>query len=141
MFYLAGPIEGCNREAMVAWRSHAEAFLLLHSQKVFNPTRRIEFHIQLNDSSYSNSNNICNRIVKQDLADIDKCNIIIADVRRASGKGTGTSMELMYAHTKGKIIILWADEEDILHPFYEYVSTEKHFILNECLEAALNYTY
>jgi len=74
-----------------------------------------------------------------DMQDIANSTVVLADVRRSSGRGTGTSMELMFAHIKNKIIILWADENDLIHPFYESIYTEKYFTLNECLEAITYY--
>jgi len=48
-------------------------------------------------------------------------------------------MELMFAHMKNKIIILWAEEDDLIHPFYESIYTEKYFELDDCLEAITYY--
>jgi hypothetical protein len=41
---------------------------------------------------------------------------------------------------KNKIIILWANEEDMIHPFYESIYTEKYFELEDCLQA-ISYYY
>jgi len=73
------------------------------------------------------------------MQDIANSNIVLADVRRGSGRGTGTAMELMFAHMKNKIIILWADKDDLIHPFYESIYTEKYFTLEECLDACTYY--
>jgi hypothetical protein len=73
------------------------------------------------------------------MQDIANSRIVVADVRRGSGRGTGTSMELMFAHTKNKIIILWADKDDFVHPFYEAMATEKHFQLRDVLSAVEEY--
>jgi len=83
--------------------------------------------------------NTCKRIFKQDLHDIASSRVVLADVRRSSGRGTGTSMELMFAHMKNKIIILWADEGDLIHPFYEAMATEKHYNLEDAVYAVLEY--
>jgi hypothetical protein len=48
-------------------------------------------------------------------------------------------MELMFAHMKNKIIILWADDGDVIHPFYEAMATEKHYSLQEAVEAVKEY--
>jgi hypothetical protein len=73
------------------------------------------------------------------LHDIASSRVVLADVRRDSGRGTGTSMELMFAHMKNKIIILWADEGDFIHPFYEAMSTEKHYNLEDAIDAVKEY--
>ena len=82
---------------------------------------------------------VCRRIFKMDMQDIANSTLILANVRRDSGRGTGTAMELMFAHMKNKIIILWANEEDLIHPFYESIYTEKHNTLEECLDACTYY--
>jgi len=48
-------------------------------------------------------------------------------------------MELMFAHMKNKIIILWADNDDFIHPFYEAIYSEKHYNLKDAIEAAMEY--
>jgi nucleoside 2-deoxyribosyltransferase len=139
--YLAGPMEDCSVDHMTGWREEASLRLNLSDIDVLDPTRRVSFHDQLGDNlqNVTKTNNICNRIFKQDLQDIAHSRIVLADVRRGSGRGTGTSMELMFAHTKNKIIILWADEEDFVHPFYEAMATEKHYNLEDAIEAIQEY--
>ena len=139
--YLAGPMEDCTQEHMCGWRERASQFLEAADLKSLDPTRRISFHDQLGDKLQDEVRgmNVCKRIFKQDLQDIADSRVVIADVRRSSGRGTGTSMELMFAHMKNKIIILWADEGDFPHPFIEAIATEKHYDLEEALEAALSY--
>jgi nucleoside 2-deoxyribosyltransferase len=148
--YLAGPMEDKTHVEMMQWRRTAQDLLRLTEIIVLNPTRRISFHDQLKgiDSPEPDKEilqegiktlNVCRRIFKQDLQDIAKSKVVIADVRRKSGRGTGTSMELMFAHMKNKIIILWSDPEDFVHPFYEAIFTEKHTELSEAVYAAKEY--
>ena len=73
------------------------------------------------------------------MQDISNSKVILADVRRKAGRGTGTSMELMFGHTKNKIIILVADEDDFIHPFYESMYTEKHFSFESAIQAVRSY--
>lgn len=139
--YLAGPMEDCSIEHMTSWRVSAKEYLDMASIEVLDPTRRLSFHDQLEGSlqDITKTTNICKRIFKQDLHDIANSRVVLADVRRNSGRGTGTSMELMFAHTKNKIIILWADPEDFVHPFYEAMATEKHYNLMDALDAVWEY--
>lgn len=139
--YLAGPMEDCSKDHMCGWRESAAISLSNAGLKTLDPTRRISFHDQLGDNLQDEVRgmNVCKRIFKQDLQDIADSRVVIADVRRSSGRGTGTSMELMFAHMKNKIIILWADEGDFPHPFIEAIATEKHYDLEDCLEATLSY--
>ena len=139
--YLAGPMEDCTLDHMTGWRQYASESLDAADIEVLDPTRRVSFHDQLGATlqDITKTNNICKRIFKQDLHDIASSRVILADVRRDSGRGTGTSMELMFAHMKNKIIILWADEGDFVHPFLEAMATEKHYSLEEAVEAVKEY--
>jgi len=139
--YLAGPMEDCSETHMKGWREYMRFELEDSGIKCLDPTRRVSFHDQLGEhiQDITKTTNICKRIFKQDLQDIANSRIVVADVRRGSGRGTGTSMELMFAHTKNKIIILWADENDFVHPFYEAMATEKHYKLSDVLTAVEEY--
>lgn len=138
--YLCGPMEDCSEEHMTGWRNKVSYQLELSDISVLDPTRRVSFHDQLTDlQDQSKSRNTCQRIFKQDMQDIADSKIVIADIRRSSGRGTGTSMELMFAHLKNKIIILVADEDDFIHPFYESMYTEKHYNFDDAVEAVRSY--
>jgi len=139
--YLAGPMEDCAAEHMTGWRERVTKQLDLADIQTLDPTRRVSFHNQLSEhlQDVTKTMNNCKRIFKQDLQDIANSKIVFADVRRDSGRGTGTSMELMFAHMKNKIIILWANEGDFVHPFYEAMATEKHFNLYDAVEAVQEY--
>lgn len=139
--YLAGPMEDCSVDHMTGWRNKATQVLEMADIQVLDPTRRVSFHDQLavNLRDVTKTMNTCKRIFKQDLQDIASSRVVLADVRRSSGRGTGTSMELMFAHMKNKIIILWAEEGDFIHPFYEAMATEKHFNLQDAIYAAAEY--
>jgi nucleoside 2-deoxyribosyltransferase len=139
--YLAGPMEDCTEDHMTGWRQLTANALKLSDINTLDPTRRVSFHDQLGENleNVTKTMNTCKRIFKQDLQDIAESKVVLADVRRSSGRGTGTSMELMFAHTKNKIIILWADEGDYIHPFYEAMATEKHYSLEEAVDSVRLY--
>ena len=139
--YLAGPMEDCTEDHMTGWRQLTANALKLSDINSLDPTRRVSFHDQLGENlqDLTKTMNTCKRIFKQDLQDIAESKVVLADVRRSSGRGTGTSMELMFAHTKNKIIILWADEGDYIHPFYEAMATEKHYSLEEAVDSVRLY--
>jgi len=139
--YLAGPMEDCSEDHMTGWRQLTANALKLSDINSLDPTRRVSFHDQLGENlqDLTKTMNTCKRIFKQDLQDIAESKVVLADVRRDSGRGTGTSMELMFAHMKNKIIILWADEGDFIHPFYEAMATEKHYSLEEAVESVRLY--
>lgn len=134
-------MEDCSTDHMTGWRTIASDYLDMSDISSLDPTRRVSFHDQLGDNlqDVTKTMNICKRIFKQDLHDIADSRVVLADVRRDSGRGTGTSMELMFAHMKNKIIILWANEGDFIHPFYEAMATEKHYNLQDAIEAVTEY--
>lgn len=135
--YLAGPMEDCSVRRMTGWRIRASNIL---DAPTLDPTRRVSFHDELYlGEQHTPVQSTCRRIFKMDMQDIANSTVVLADIRRSSGRGTGTAMELMFAHTKNKIIILWADKDDFIHPFYESIYTEKHFELDDCLEAIRHY--
>jgi nucleoside 2-deoxyribosyltransferase len=139
--YLAGPMEDCTEGHMKGWREVASRALGAADIESLDPTRRVAFHkamTKLNDRATLDQS-MCRRIFKMDLQDIASSTVVLADVRRDSGRGTGTSMELMFAHMKNKVIILWADEDDIPHPFYESIYTEKYSDLDDCIDAITYY--
>ena len=139
--YLAGPMEDCTEKRMTAWRLYSEKMLAAMDIPSLDPTRRVSFHDELYlGELHTPVQSTCRRIFKMDMQDIANSTVVLADIRRDSGRGTGTAMELMFAHMKNKIIILWANEEDMIHPFYESIYTEKYFELEDCLQA-ISYYY
>jgi len=139
--YLIGPMEDVTEEHMKGWRSKATQILNEKGIETLDPTRRVSFHDQLGDrlEDTQRNMNLCRRIFKMDMQDLANSTVVLADVRRCSGKGTGSAMEIMFAHMKNKIIILWCNEDDFPHPFFEAVATEKHFNLEEALDAVKSY--
>ena len=141
--YLAGPMDDLSVEGMTSWRNHASKLLYTADLVTLDPCRRVSFHDQMYAGQHLQDTvknmNLCKRIFKQDLQDIAESKVVLADVRRDSGRGTGTSMELMFAHMKNKIIILWANEGDSIHPFYEAMYSEKHYNLDDAIYACMEY--
>ena len=139
--YLAGPMENLTERQMKGWRRQAGAALEYYGIPYLDPTRRISFHDQLNKvlGDEMRTLNISRRIFKQDMQDIANSRIVLADTRRSSGKGTGSAMELMFAHTENKIIIIWSDPDDYPHPFIMSIATEIHHNLDQAIEACKAY--
>lgn len=134
-------MEDCTQKRMTSWRLRAAELLTKNDINTLDPTRRVSFHDELYlGEQHTPVQSTCRRIFKMDMQDIAYSNVVLADIRRDSGRGTGTAMELMFAHMKNKIIILWADKDDHIHPFYESIYTEKHFELDDCIEA-ISYYY
>jgi len=138
--YLAGPMEDCTKELMTGWRSYTQNKLSKLEINSLDPTRRVSFHDELYlGETHTPVQSVCRRIFKMDMQDIANSTVVLADIRRDSGRGTGTAMELMFAHIKNKVIILWANEDDNIHPFYESIYTEKYFNVDQCIDAVTNY--
>jgi len=139
--YLAGPMEDAQYEDMVGWRKYATASLLTHDINCLDPTRRVSYHEELQGvlGAERRVMNVSRRIFKQDMKDIASSRVILADIRRSSGRGTGTSMELMFGHTEHKIMIMWGSKEDFPHPFIQSMATEIHYDLDEAIEAVKGY--
>ena len=139
--YLAGPMEDCSEEHMKDWRHRAEIQLSMAGIEVLDPTRRVQFHEDMRILADRNvpDQSVCRRIFKLDMQDIASSSVVLADCRKDSGRGTGTSMELMFAHMKNKIIILWVNDGDRIHPFYEALYTEKHYNLEDAIDAVTHY--
>ena len=137
--YLAGPMAGLTAQDMKSWRWYAHDKLGDSDIKVLDPTRRISYHEQiLNDRGLDR--NIANRIFKQDLRDIARCEVVLVDMRDLPGiKGQGTAAEVMFAHMKNKVIVLWKTPNDSLNPFMTAMATEVHVALEEAVEACIEY--
>lgn len=70
-------------------------------------------------------------IVRLDLADIDGCASLLADVTRPD---EGTAMEMWYAHSKGLRIVAYTGGTPP-HPWVVYVSESLHADLGEAIAA------
>jgi len=124
---------------MKVWREHATMDLNAAGIGVLDPTRRVPYHIQsLDDRGLER--NIANRIFKQDLRDIARCEVLLVDMRNHKGvKAQGTAAEVMFAHMKHKVIILWKNPDDHLNPFMTAMATEVHDDLDNAIQAAIEY--
>lgn len=58
-------------------------------------------------------------IVENDKADIDQCDVLLVMFTKPS---VGTSMEILYAHERGKRIIIVSDQTAVLSPWLLYHS-------------------
>jgi|688.fasta_scaffold169006_5 nucleoside 2-deoxyribosyltransferase len=132
--YLAGAMEGVSEEDMKAWRKQATDYLDLRGIITLDPTRRMGFHTTEMDV------NNANRILKMDLQDIAHSRVVLADLRNSvPGKKWGTVMEIAFAQTKHKIIVVVMDKDQFEHPFIRAYATEIHHTLEDALEAVSQY--
>ena len=114
--YVAGPMEGLTEEQMTGWRKEFTHKLHGYGLTILDPTRRQPYHQE-------DSIGRARFVFKKDLKDIDESDLVFFDIRYNAGRGTGTSMEAMYAWMKMKPIITWANPGDFKHPFYQSMET------------------
>jgi len=72
-------------------------------------------------------------IVEGDLAEIDACDAVLADVTRAD---EGTAMEAWYAHRAGKPVVAYTGGRPV-HPWTAYVATSVHETLEEAVAGVI----
>lgn len=132
--YLAGPMEGCTIQSMTEWREAAAQFLTENSGQVhlLDPCRREPFH-------NGDSDNTARLLFRADLKDINSSDLVLANVRHSAGRGSGTSMELMYAWMRSVPLFLWVGQDDPPHPFHTSMATFRHHDLSNLCQAARDY--
>lgn len=109
--YLAGPIAGTTDAQMNDWRRAAAA--MLAPAEVLDPAERDFRHAEMTDE-------VVRTIVEGDLADIDTCGVLLANVWQI---GVGTSMELIYAHRTGVPTVVVVPELRGVSPWIRYHAT------------------
>lgn len=126
--YLAGPIENCTHEEMWDWRNKATAALSpIHC---FNPCKRIfDFSNGLTDS-------ISKQIVTLDKAEIAASDALLVGYNppAAGSKMTGTTMEIIYAFERGKLVVVVSSLPTV-SPWVDYHS---HIVVRE-LDEGIQY--
>jgi len=107
--YLCGPINGCTNDQAMTWRewfkSHGDSF------RFVDPMKRDYRGKELQDYR---------EIVELDKIDVRNCDCIIVMYIQPS---VGTSMEVFYAWTIGKPVILIDESNKPLSPWMRYHST------------------
>jgi hypothetical protein len=109
--YLCGPINGCTDEECTSWR---ELVKTLWTGPTLDPMRRD--YRGREDESVS-------EIVELDKIDITDSDILLVSYDKPS---VGTSMEVLYAFERGKLVVVVAAEGARISPWLRYHS---HVIL------------
>ncbi len=120
--YLAGPIKGCTKDQTHSWREEVADFL--HCKSI-NPAAARDFSKQECDDCM-------NIIVNPDKHDIDAASILLANCWQVS---VGTSMEILYAWERGKIVISVVPREQTVSA---WIIAHSHVIVNT-LDDAINW--
>lgn len=105
--YLCGPIFGCTDEECKDWRQEFKT-------KYPNSIDPMERDFRGNDQ------NSYQEIVDLDKRDIRRSDVILVNYTKPS---VGTSMEIYYAWTLGKSIIIWLSKNTPVSPWIRYHST------------------
>lgn len=142
--YLAGPMQGCTDGEANDWRNYIMTNMVdyvlhpspqgppikipKHRYYFLNPMARDYRHL-VNDHEKLKA--VCPEIIELDKRDIDRSDIVVANVFKQSA---GTSMELLYAKERGKIIVVIVPKDQPLSAWVAYHSTHICYSLNEAIE-------
>lgn len=99
--YLAGPIFGRNDEECVRWRLAAEVLLETAGHLVIDPMSR---------DCRGHEDELAADIVRSDKEAIDCSDCVLVN---ASEPSWGTAMEILYAHSRGRVIVAFTGAERI----------------------------
>ena len=123
--YLAGPIKDISLKEAGTWRNIATK--KLDGFKCLNPLRR-----NFRDCEFQSQN----EIVQLDKNDIERSDILLVN---ASKPSAGTSMEILFAHDRNKIIVSYTNDDfEKTSPWVVYHSTRIVKGLDEAIEYIKN---
>jgi nucleoside 2-deoxyribosyltransferase len=111
--YLAGPIDGCTHAEMWDWRLDASA--MLAPMHCFNPCKRTFDVTGGSDALMSKE------VVTLDKAEIAASDGVLVWYNQPAGGSmmTGTTMEILYAFERGKLVVLVTDRPGV-SPWIDY---------------------
>ncbi|TIL94656.1 MAG: hypothetical protein E5Y73_11135 [Mesorhizobium sp.] len=110
--YLCGPINGCTDEECTDWREFVKG---IWSGPTLDPMRR---------DYRGKEDNSVKEIVELDKIDVINSDVILVNYDKPS---VGTSMEILYAFERGKLVVVVAKDGTRISPWMRYHS---HAILN-----------
>jgi nucleoside 2-deoxyribosyltransferase len=119
--YLAGPINGCDDATAKDWREYAKARLLCET---LDPMRR-DFRGREHEPG------IADEIVEGDKKDIDDSYALLVN---ASVPSTGTSMEVLYAWERSKVVVSVYTSDRPPSPWLAYHSDAVFGSLDEAIQ-------
>lgn len=113
--YLAGA-GGLGVEYAEGWRNKLEEAFF--EELFINPFRANKLREAYKSGSYQGENSFTpNEIVMRDLLDIQRSDVVLAEMRSDDYNYIGTSSEIFYAHSIGKPVVLWTTDKYKLHPW------------------------
>lgn len=108
--YLCGPINGCTDFEAKDWREYVKV-AYGETVKAIDPMKRDYRGKEKQDYR---------EIVDLDKRDIRNSDVILVNYDKPS---VGTSMEIFYAWTLGKPVVVWCREDAVISPWLRYHST------------------
>jgi nucleoside 2-deoxyribosyltransferase len=117
--YLCGPINGCTDDEANWWRKNIKDYCIRSIDPMIRDYRGKE-HQDYRE------------IVDLDKRDVRKCDVVLVNYVKPS---VGTSMEVFYAWTIGKPVVVWCLPEANISPWLRYHSTTFVHTYDDALEA------
>jgi len=122
--YLAGG-GGMGLEYAEKWRSEAEREFFNYDNTCINPFRNGKLRRAYDGGSYQGDKTLgANEIVISDLRDIQRCDVLLAEMRSDTYNYIGTSSEIFYARSIGKPVVIWTTEKYVNHPWLVHASVK-----------------
>lgn len=142
--YLAGPMEGCTDEEATGWRNHVMKNMrrtITQETPTGVPIEipKASFYFlnpMLRDYRHLNDDHKAVQMIAPEVVQLDKRDINKADVVfvNATKKSVGTSMEVLYAWEKKKIVVCVVPEDEPLSPWIVYHSTKLCHSLDDAID-------
>lgn len=127
--YLAGPVTGLTFAAATEWRQQMAAFFrtVTPDVRALDPLRgMIARDFDAHESLHSTDSAQCTiaHYMARDLQDIDRSQLVLANLLDMEEPSIGTMIELGYARAKNVPILVAAAEP--LHPWVELLAVRVH---------------
>ena len=121
--YLCGPINGCTDEEASDWRELAKRLL---RGKTIDPMRR-------DYRGLEGEPNMAKEIVELDKIDVTNSDVVLVSYTKPS---VGTSMEVLYAWERGKLVVIVSKYNDWLNlsPWLMYHSHRQFFTYRDACD-------
>lgn len=134
--YLCGPIAGCNDSEAKDWRDWIKSNC--NEINWLDPLRRDYRAAGLSDNNEGGMPWwVVKEIVELDKIDIAQSDVLLANMLPDKTK-TGSNMEIIYAWTLGKLVVIVHDPNKPVSPWHRYHAQKIVGTLEEALEYIKN---
>lgn len=138
--YLAGPITGMTYKGATDWREAAVEELADVGITGFSPMRGKQFlsdqkSLSGDAGAYTHPLATAKAILGRDYFDCTRCDVLLVNFEKASGKSLGTAMEIAWARAAGKPVVFVGPPTDdhFRHPMIAESITHHALTLEEGL--------